>query len=249
MCFDFLSQGYSEGLVGSWVLPDLSYSPGRALLKSLGLLIRGLPGARLPCPGTRQWDHKTDTHSGHYWLGFAIGADLGEQVGWCHKLAGVPHIRGHLALLWSYGEDARWKHLMSPVGLLHPFSTAAALGWFLGIPVPSSFALTLREAEVRQMLTEVTLLNTQQWTFTWEKKIWFSSCCSNGQNLQIFPLIWGWVWGLMPALILKGSPLAWLHIYNFWYCEPHTLHVIYSHHLPGQVSQVFVGYFCAVTVS
>lgn len=80
-----------------------------------------------------------------------------------------------------------------------------------GIPVPSCFALTLGEAEIRQTLTEVTLLNTQQWAFTQEEKIWFSSSCSNDQNLWSFPLIWCQVWGLMPAIILKGSPLAWLH--------------------------------------
>lgn len=56
-------------------------------------------------------------------------------------------------------------------GVSHLFSTTATLGWFLGIPLPSSFALTLREAGIRQMLKEVTLLNTQQWAFTWEEKI------------------------------------------------------------------------------
>lgn len=53
----------------------------------------------------------------------------------------------------------------------HPFSTTAALGWFLGIPAPSSFASILGEIEIRQKLKEVTLLNVQQWTFSCEEKI------------------------------------------------------------------------------
>lgn len=167
MCFDFLSQGHSEGLAGSWVLPDLSCgSEGRAPLKSLGLLVRGLPGAQVPCPSTQQSDHKTDGHSSHYWLGFAIGTELlGERrlVGWleatwyCSRTVG--RMQGDICC-----------HQSGCVAFfLHRCCSA------LGIPVPSSFGLALREAEIRQMLKEVTLLNTHQWTFTRKEKIWFSS--------------------------------------------------------------------------
>ena len=169
MCFDFLSQGCSEGLAGSWVLPALCYSQGRALFKSLGLSVRGVPGAWLPCPATQQRDHKTDTHSSHYWLGFAIGAELGEEVGWCYKLPGVPHAWGHLALEpWG---DVRWQHLLSPVRLC-PIAFSGSWEYLCH--------RVLLWQKLRQLLMEVTLLNTQQCALTWEEKIWFSSSCSNG---------------------------------------------------------------------
>lgn len=200
MCFDFLSQGHSEGLA------DLSLSPGRALLKSLGLLVRGLPGAQVPCPGTQQWDHKPDMHSRHYWLGFAIGAELREEVGWCLKLPGVLHAWGYLVLLWSRGEDVRWQHPPLPVRLCRIPSRCCS-GLVTGDTCSIGFCFDLEGSWDKADVDRDDIAKHPAVGFYLGGENLIFIILYNGQNWQSFPLIWG----LMPALIVRGSPLASLH--------------------------------------
>jgi len=74
-----------------------------------------------------------------------------------------------LALLWSlWGGHELILSDVTHKAASHPFSPSAALGWFLGIPAPLPFALTLRGAAIRQMLKEVALPKIQQWVFNQE---------------------------------------------------------------------------------